>query len=84
MGHIEGEHGSLMPTSVSSRITSFLPFICIWDQLHFAAQLHVAKDSIKKSDFIVVVVLEIVLSQRIPLTLSQLTLACLLKKVICQ
>ena len=42
-GHVKEDSGSWMPKSVSCHVTSFLPFIGIWDQLHFAAQLHVAK-----------------------------------------
>ena len=37
--------GSLLPTSVSGRMTSFLPFICMRDRLHFIAQHNFVKDN---------------------------------------
>ena len=71
--------GSSLPSSVSSRITSFLLFICMWDWPHFAAQPNVAKDSTKNSWLFSMVMM--ILNQVLPLALSQLTVGRQLKKV---
>ena len=48
---------------------------------HFAAQHNVAKDSTENCDFFSRVIVVIIVSQFLPLVLSQLTTGCLLKKV---
>ena len=44
--------GSSLPMSVSSCITSSMPFICLWDQPHFAAQSTVMKGYAENSELI--------------------------------
>ena len=75
------EQGSSLPTSVSSCITSFLPFICLQDWPHFIAQHKVAKDNAENAFFFFFFVLKVVLNQFLPLALSQLTIGHLPKKV---
>ena len=43
---------SSLPMSVSSCITSFLPFICVQDCPHFTAHHNVVKDNAENSDFL--------------------------------
>ena len=43
--------------SVSGHITSFLPFICLQDQLHFAAQHNVVRDSAENSELFFFIVM---------------------------
>ena len=43
-------YGSSLPMSVSTYITSFLPFICVQDWPHVAAQHYAAKDNVGNTD----------------------------------
>ena len=67
--------------SVSSCITSFPPFICLWDGPRFTALNNVAMDSAENPNLSFFIVMVIVLNQFPPLVLSQFTIGCLLKKV---
>ena len=79
--------GSSLPASVSGHITSFLLFICMWDQPQFSALHNVTKDNTENSDtfcFInysssAVMIKLIILNQFLPLALSWSTTGHLLK-----
>ena len=80
--------GSSLPTSVSGRITTFPPFICMRDRSYFTALHNVAEENAENLDFlfvfvvvVVFVVVMLVLNQFLPLALSRLTAGRVLKKV---
>ena len=66
--------GSSLPTSVSGRITTFPPFICMRNRSYFTALHNVAEENAENLDFlfvfvvvVVFVVVMLVLNQFLPL-----------------